>query len=346
MREPTFLFTADLHLTSRTRDEYRWEIFDWLKKQISRREVDVLFILGDLADQKDGHPATLVNRLIDALVKIADMVPIHMVMGNHDYIDSDCPFFDLLNSIPNMCFITSPDKRVICGKKVLSLPHIRNWRQGWWLNDKRALESGFDFVLMHQTIHGSMVTPRHVLDGVPEGTFSDSKVGKCVISGDIHVPQVVGCVAYCGSPYPINFGDEFEPRVLLHKGGKLKSLKRLSIRKPILYISDIEHLMEEELEEGDQIKVVYELPRIDFPSWDERRQEVVSWASKNGVVIMGLELRELGMIARDSDGKPIEEKEEEGRKSGTPGQVLNRYCETKEVEEDLEEVGIAILGEE
>ena len=47
------LITADLHLTSRPNDSYRFDFLNWLPKKIKEHKIQTLLILGDLTDQKD-----------------------------------------------------------------------------------------------------------------------------------------------------------------------------------------------------------------------------------------------------------------------------------------------------
>ena len=64
------LLLADLHLTTTSRDEYRWKLFPWLYEAIIKNTVKYLFILGDLTESKNYHSAQLVNRIVDELCKL------------------------------------------------------------------------------------------------------------------------------------------------------------------------------------------------------------------------------------------------------------------------------------
>jgi hypothetical protein len=65
-----------------------------------------------------------------------------------------------------------------------------------------------DFILTHATFKGAKVKGFE-LDGI------DLLMGAVpIISGDVHVPQTVGRVTYVGAPTLIDFGDDYEPRIL------------------------------------------------------------------------------------------------------------------------------------
>jgi UDP-2,3-diacylglucosamine pyrophosphatase LpxH len=120
-----FLFTADLHLTHRAADAYRWEVFPWLRKQLEVTRASTLFILGDLTDLKDNHPASLVNRMVEELEKTAANTEVIILSGNHDYTDRDNPFFRFLGQIPNVLFVHRPGIHRMHGKSILMLPHTK-----------------------------------------------------------------------------------------------------------------------------------------------------------------------------------------------------------------------------
>ena len=91
-----FLLTSDIHHTSRAADAYRWDLWPWAREQITKNRLKALFILGDLTDNKDAHPAELVNRLVDEIQQTAKLCPIYILKGNHDFIDPTTPFFKFI----------------------------------------------------------------------------------------------------------------------------------------------------------------------------------------------------------------------------------------------------------
>src|SRR5215831_11248250 len=88
------ILTADLHLSANPRDAYRFAFLPYLRKLA--RSVDWVVILGDLTEQKDFHPAALVNRIASELHRLAQVTRVYFVMGNHDRLDEAAPFFQFL----------------------------------------------------------------------------------------------------------------------------------------------------------------------------------------------------------------------------------------------------------
>ena len=93
------LIFTDIHLTDNPREEYRWRVFDDAIVQFLflKKATDIM-ILGDLTDRKDNHSASLVNRLVRNVKRLAELAPVTVLMGNHDYLDPINPFFGFLGA--------------------------------------------------------------------------------------------------------------------------------------------------------------------------------------------------------------------------------------------------------
>ena len=228
----SILVTTDLHLTDRERDAYRWDLFPWLEEQAKEEGDKHLLILGDLTDEKDGHSARLVNRIVDTLTRFVSLgMRVWILKGNHDYIDPDCPYFRFLNMTHGIRFLHKPVVGSIGQTNTAFLPHSRNPVEEW--QDFRMDDASM--VVCHQTFNGADAGKGHRLDGgISSRYFSDERnMDLLVLSGDIHVPQQCGDVTYVGCPYPISFGDAFEPRVIRIQDseGAVEYLSPPSIRK-------------------------------------------------------------------------------------------------------------------
>ena len=134
-----YLITTDLHLTDRSDEAYRWDIFPFLKKQATKHKTQHIFILGDLTDFKDNHSARLVNRIVEEVVGLTDYGGVTILKGNHDYVDPKTPFFMFLDGMsvdpygsePVVRFVTDITKTKISNKRVLLLPHTRTPKEDW-----------------------------------------------------------------------------------------------------------------------------------------------------------------------------------------------------------------------
>jgi DNA repair exonuclease SbcCD nuclease subunit len=326
-----YLFTSDFHLTSLPRDEYRWEIFPWLKRRAIRKKVDAVFILGDLTDRKDQHPATLTNRLITELRSLSEAAEVVILKGNHDYIDPDLPYFGFLNSERMSYFSVPGIFRSSDDVTFLLLPHTNRFRGK---NKNRAWKEwkfdDYDFVLLHQSVTGSRAASGKILEGVPVSTF---KGDTTFIAGDIHPPQKIGQVHYCGSPHPLNFGDNFDPRVLYWNGSELKSLRRFCIKKAQLFITDPKDIKRADVSGGDQVRVTLELPRSQFHEWKKLRKKIVHMCERRELVVCGVELKEkqVRKRVRLDDDETTEE------------DVFTSFCRERRIEEEVVEYGKGLL---
>ncbi len=206
----TTLITADLHLSSNPRDDYRW-IFvnDTLPRLIRKHRVTKLLILGDLTEVKDNHGSRLVNRIVERMHELSRMVnPLIILRGNHDYKPGFPAFFSFLDRFSRILWIDGLTEH---GDNLL-LPHTHDWQRDWapYMVDG-VFRPGFRRIYAHQTFDGARVSRMRTMRGIPTSIFSDSTR---VISGDVHVPQD-DKVSYVGAPYTVDFGDDYEPRVLL-----------------------------------------------------------------------------------------------------------------------------------
>ncbi len=339
------MITADWHLTSRPIDDYRWDLFPWLARQCENRGVSHLFIAGDIADLKDNHPASFVNRLVIELRKLAKLVSIHVIPGNHDYIDPANPFFRFLQWMDGVEFYIKPTSANFGGAKVLFLPHTKRWRSSWGLTrHAKSVLKGHDLILLHQPFKGAEMESGQVLeDGLSTEVFLPEKVGKrcVVVAGDIHVPQRVGNVTYTGAPYPIHFGDAFRPRVLLWEpGGKLTSLNRSSLRKAMVTGTGPECL--DGLTSGDMARVKLHLARSEFVDWQKRRREIETRAEELGVVLCGVEVKEAApgpqrvRVGEESVGDEVE------NPADRVGTFL-RFCRAHGIKGDLLKQGLGVV---
>ena len=277
---------ADLHLTDGKADQYKWDFFKWLEKQVVKHRVDRVDILGDLTEKKDQHKSELINKIVDAIVSLSELCAIIITQGNHDYVDQSSPFFGFFKHIPNITYITKPT--TIEGE--LFLPHARNPVEEWGWEELSQNLRRIHTINMHQTIVGSKVPNGFSLEKGMSKNFFKSYKG-VVWSGDIHMPQEIGGVEYIGSPYPNYFGDEFQGRVVLIESlGEESDLEYPCLTKWSLRIKDPIDLEEVDFEEGDQAKITIEMHPTYFPDWPQIRKEIKEYCEKEKVQLFGLEM--------------------------------------------------------
>ena len=224
------LVLTDLHFTDDFLDYYKKSLCDkYLTTFYLENSVNRIIILGDLTEKKDNHSSKLVNYVVEFISLLTTLShKVVILKGNHDYIDSDKPYFKFLQYIPNVCYICDIPKNndKYIHEKELFLPHTKTPIEDW----KDIDFNKYDRIFMHQTITGAKASNDFALKGgLPSDYFSTFK-GK-VYSGDIHTPQIINNVTYIGSPYPIYFNDTFIGRYLILEGDEEKFIELPNIKK-------------------------------------------------------------------------------------------------------------------
>lgn len=277
------LLTSDWHLTDNPRDEYRHQWQTELRKLIKENGVEDVLILGDLCEEKDRHSAVLVNRVVGHIHQLAKLCKVTILMGNHDYAQVGNPFWAFLNTIDSVKFYNQienwpePDS-------LLFLPHTRDWKKDWNLLDLHR----YKLIFAHNTFEGADAGHGIKLSGIPTNIFADDAV---VYAGDIHVPQTLGPVTYIGSPYTINFGDAFQPRVILLEG---KTVTPIPCQGPQKMVAEADYKDGSlaftkssivNIVSGDIVQVRVFLHREDYPRWHEIVEEAHAWGKEKDVTV-------------------------------------------------------------
>jgi len=334
------LLVSDLHLTAQPRDEYRWKLFAWLLKQIKDHNVSDLLILGDLTDAKDYHSSMLVNRIVEGMVGLKNLghlslKHIHILRGNHDGTDPNYPYFWFLGYLPGVQFYKEPCGIKLFDRKVLMLPHSRQPLEDWG----NEIFSEYEAVFAHVTVNSARGENDTKLEGVGADIFD----GVPVWSGDVHVPQTVGCVEYVGAPYPVRFGDTFEPRVvLLDERLDATSIPCDNLQRRMIDITSPTRLERIKVTQGDQVKVRITLTRSEYGLWAEHKKAVEAWAKKMGVDLVAVELVKATETVKI--GRPqTKESAAPDAKRLSKEALFKQYCKRANVNEELEEVGEELL---
>lgn len=280
-----FLVTSDTHFSSKPRDRYRFGLFPWLIEQQDKYNVDATFIAGDICEEKDRHPASLVNDLVNLFSLLKP--PVYILKGNHDFIDVDMPFFQFLNHIPGVKFVVR--NHYLTNEKVVLIPHQAN--QTDMDLSCEGLSEGWG-VILHNTFDGAIAETGQRMGGLkPPASLYNAR---WCVSGDIHRPQQVGPVLYCGAPYQVRFGDNYEPRVMLIDDGKEFDWTDLHFpapRKLHLHVCDANELVSGN--PGDQVKVTLELLKEEVVDWAKHKEAVLSVCREKQLEVHGLELKVL-----------------------------------------------------
>lgn len=270
--------------------------------------------------------------MVKGLVKLTQHFDSVLVLkGNHDGVDENLPYFDFLNHIEGLSFVTHP---TYLENKFLMLPHSKSPEADWQLEDIRRAK----YIFCHCTVSGSKSESGIELEGVSLDWFADTKAK--IYAGDVHVPQKVGNVEYVGAPYPIRFGDKFHPRAVLLSGdGTAEDLHYPSPKRVTLDL-DIEQgaLLPSYLQANDQVKVRVHLRRSEYSAWHSLRKEVMQACKAEKIVLAGVELKTIQeelLLACNKD--------EATNLHLHPHQVVENFGKTHELSEALVELGKTFL---
>lgn len=284
------LVTSDLHLSDNPRDSYRHKFMRELLVIARQHKVDAVFILGDLTESKDQHRAELVNAVVGHLHALAQICPVIILQGNHDWLSSpDNPYFGFLELVGNITWVANPtplgalESLSVKVKKVLGgtifLPHSTNPQRDWSDIDFKRYARAFT----HQTFVGAVGDNGRPLTGTPLSLFPPNLK---VLSGDVHKPQRVGQVTYIGAPYHVDFGDSFEARVIvIEDSGKKHSISYAGPQKHLLQIGSVAELSKYKLIPGDVLKIRVETTPQQYAIWPEIVADVRNWGTENGYIV-------------------------------------------------------------
>jgi DNA repair exonuclease SbcCD nuclease subunit len=339
------LVISDLHLTEKEAESYRWEIFETVRISLEEHQIERLFILGDLLDKKDRHPAELINQLMDVLIHLLKYTKrIFILKGNHDYLKPQSPFLDFLRHFsPQIEWISSPREIDFGTKKTLWLPHSRNPTEEWNNLDF----SDKDFVFMHQSVIGCRVSEYFEMNCGFDLEWLIQRLPKnhVIYSGDIHVPQEIKSLVYIGTPHPVSFGDVYTPNMLL-LSDDFKSFTRIktpTLQRHSLKISnskDLEKLKKEGvLKTGDQAKIKIQLTSQDLSSWSETKGMVKHWCEFNQIELFDLSLEKL-----DEDVELMQSRVEGRFSFVDPKSAFKEYVKLEKVDKNIIAIGEELLS--
>lgn len=332
---------SDLHLTENRYDRYRWEVWPWIRQEIDKYKCNKLYILGDLLDKKDRHPSELVNELVDEIAKCAKLVPVTILKGNHDYLKPEHPFIKFIEWLDNVYFITEP----FFSNHEIWLPHSKNPEEEWKkINFKDAK---YRYIFMHQSVIGSQVSNYHEMKSGLSTTIFKNTPAK-IFSGDIHVPQDIPIsgaqsLTYIGTPYPIAFGDNYEPRGLILDDvtNKVTEINLQTIQKLHLKIKNPDELeaLKLKIKEEDQIKITLLLSNSEILDWPKYKKKVQTLIEAKGAILRDIKLEKL------EETKQITKSASQNLRQESPKEILLRYGSIEKINSNILNAGLELIGE-
>jgi DNA repair exonuclease SbcCD nuclease subunit len=307
------LLSGDWHF--KLSDPYKFKLFDVLISLKS--QYDQLIFLGDLTDDKNRHDSYLVNKICTGFTDLRDAeIPVLMIYGNHDFIDSDQPFFQFLKLLPNIEYISKATTQIIEGKKLRFVP---------WTKDEADFEPA-DYCFTHLTLNRCVSEGGFTLESNWNESFFSSRYKK-TFSGDIHKPQTIGSFTYVGAPYHNRFGDNYDGQLIIldTATGKTEiiSLKDHFPKKLKVTLSGLG-----QVRDIDQVRVQLKITEKNKDTWSVTKRELEEKGYQvEPIVEINAPTREDILIADIQ-----------------PENVLSQFCETKGLPNIYKDIGKTLLG--
>ena len=333
------IITSDWHLDDNPRNEYRWSIFDTIRSWLRHDDVIGVANLGDLLHRKDRHSGILVNRIASEVCKTRDVAreyspnkTLDFLEGNHDYIDPSNPFFGFLDLVPGVHFHKEVRMREYpySGgvRKFLYVPHQVSWGVRAKLRTGKDIRKA-DIAFAHRTFSGAIASTGTRMDGYTRPQEDDYPP---IISGDIHVPQVLGNITYVGSPHPVAFGDHFAPRMLSLDLETLElttiplvGIQRLSLDfAPASDGSIAQTTPGMTIREGDHVKIRYNAPRSELGRWSEVQGDIRELVEDQ----IGATLFDLSYVCSDDNVATADLPLSSEERAASNEAIFDQFCET------------------
>lgn len=329
------LITADLHLTDNPRDDYRIEWVRRLPTLARNLKCRTAVIAGDLTEFKDNHSAWLVNFIVGSVHELAKHCRVYVYKGNHDYTAENTPFFEMLGCLEGVTYYTNP--RTIGDGDLegsLVLPHTRNHERDWSAD---LLGYKYKWVFAHNTFEGADMGHGRRADGIPLDIFDERQR---IVSGDVHIPQKLGQLRYVGAPFLIDFGDDYDPRVLVLDGDMVTSHACEGPQKRLIDITmadKLDKLDAADYAKGDIIKVRIEISNFEHKAWSEATDAVKAWAAKRGVRV-----HQILPVKSDAPGGRVRRKADAHKRDDA--ETMEDFGRSRGIDDKTMDTGFYIMG--
>jgi len=276
--------TSDLHLTQATAP-YVFAALEQLRKDASKYG-GVTVVCGDVFEQGVSANMPLWNRLRDLLFSWPG--PIVLVPGNHDQYDE---YRNALEGLHGGSSIVvshpTPQLRIPrFGTIGGAIPYTHDFDSVFQYVLKDRSGAAPKLVFCHHGFKGAYLNDMYKCRR--GGSVRSIPADTLVVSGHYHMPQVLGRVVYCGSPYQLTFSEEGQGKGWLLWKDASKSL--IPIRKPFKGLGAPRHVtIHWDIGDGAPVK----------PDWLEDRDKVrvIVSASRADVPNMSATLEKAGIIA-------------------------------------------------
>ena len=206
---------ADIHFRGLSRhDEYR-KVFSQAYKKLQELKPDVIFLGGDIVHSKtQGISPELIDILRWWFTSLADIAPVHVILGNHDGLMTNEDRMDAVTPIVRA--LNDPRIQLMKGTGVYPTGvEGYNWCVFCCFDPKAwpsltPPDDGVNIALYHGPVNGSLTDEDWEINGdsVKADFFKDYDF---TMLGDIHKRQfLTETMAYPGSTIQQNYGENIE----------------------------------------------------------------------------------------------------------------------------------------
>jgi len=202
---------SDLHFGVRANS------IEWIENQLSffndfyiplikekKRDGDILFVLGDWFDNRQFLDINVMNKSIDIVSKLSNILPVYFMTGNHDIYkknDTDVNSLIAFKFIPNVKIFEEP--LIITNGKTKIL--VLTWTGNGEIEEEYAKANICDYIFAHTDIAGFKYDNGF---DIKKGARLQKIPGvKRLYSGHIHKRQEHKGSVYIGSPYSTKRSD-------------------------------------------------------------------------------------------------------------------------------------------
>lgn len=330
----TYILSTDWHLDDNPANEYRWRAFDHVMQAVQQGQDTEVILLGDIFDRKDRHTGNLVNRFVTKMKALTELTDVTCIMGNHDAPVNGTPYWEFLNTIPRLNYVTKPH----ADGELLFLPFSSDPMKDWEGIPFELYKAAF----MHQTVSGVLLEngERYVADNT-SNQIPNLPSNIRSYSGDIHVPQMVRGIIYVGAPHPIKFGDEYSCRMLRIHPTTLRIVEEIpvyTISRRIYEIGSVAELEYVAANPGDQAKVRFRIPADGIEQWPAEQEQISQWAAEHGVSLASVEASVEASVSVLEGAVPDLARD-------MPEETLRAFSEAEKLEKGMFDAGVALLRE-
>jgi DNA repair exonuclease SbcCD nuclease subunit len=216
---------GDLHIniwTKSNKTQHIFETFKQFEKLIIDEKPDFIVIFGDLFDTKIMTSTEGLINVVNSIDNIATLVPIYIIVGNHDIASASDTTMSLPNVFKNKKNITVIDRYIhisimqdnIVDKVFHFLPYMPDKELIETINNIKVDKDIDNYLFGHFGVNGYSMNKyddgtKDFIDNKSLTTPTHLRKFKHVYLGHYHTYQTKENITYIGSPYELKHGEEF-----------------------------------------------------------------------------------------------------------------------------------------